>query len=59
MGIDLGKDCITRPDGSKLCYDIQQQKFILFIKKEVTGDEISKAEMTELIEHLTRDRREK
>jgi len=53
MGVILDKDCITRPNGSKLCFDIKQQKFILFTKKEVNRDDVSKAEMVELIKILT------
>jgi len=56
MGIDLSRDCITRNDGSKLCYDIQKQEFILFTKNKVSGDEISKSEMIELIKILTKER---
>ena len=55
MGIELDKDCITRPDESKLCYDIKQQKFILFTKKEITGDDISNHEMIELLKLITKN----
>jgi len=49
MGINLDKDCVTRSDGSKLYYDIEQKKFALFTKKIVSEDDVTKDEVIQLM----------
>ena len=56
MSIIKDDDCIIRSDGSLLCFDAQENKIILFKKQVVTGDDVSKAEMMELLK-LTHKKR--
>jgi hypothetical protein len=49
MGVVKDEDCITKKDGSLICWDREENCILLFNKKKATAADVSKEELIELI----------
>jgi len=52
MGVIITEDCITRPDGTLICWDRDAQQCYALKKTELTTDELSKDEWLELVKRV-------
>jgi hypothetical protein len=49
MAIIKDDDCITREDGTLICWDREDECFLLLNKQKITTAELSKDELAKLV----------